>query len=186
MDENTPTQKPPFAILQQNLKQRNREVWHCRKQGSQIMVHILLCGCKMYRCIKHQSMSCSLKPKLHSGAKALWIRSQWNTHKDFWIFFPIEGWLHPNQQMTMLVIVRKHFERQSSNEGISFVCKEHQKTVCHLRLQFSFDGVKRPLMSETDRLWLYAFTSSIICSVRSPLSLWHPNLLCKAMAYLAD
>lgn len=109
MDENTPTQKLPFAILQQNLKQRNREVWHCRKHGSQNMVHILLCGCKMYRCIKHQSMSCSLKPKLYSGAKALWIRSQWNTHKDFWILFPTEGWLHPNQQMTMLVIVRKHF-----------------------------------------------------------------------------
>lgn len=60
---------------------KKREVWHCMEHGWQNIVHILLCGCKIPRRIKHQSTSHSRKPKLHSGTKALWIRSLWNTFR---------------------------------------------------------------------------------------------------------
>lgn len=184
MDENTPTQKFPFAILQHNLKQKKRGL---TLHGARLTKYCTHSSLWLQNAQTHQAP----KHVTFTEAKALqWVpveHLQWSFEQSSWMragFIQINmGRCWPLQRSTLVL---QSFETQRLNEGIILVSTAHQKTVRHLRLQLSCCGVKGPLMSKRTRPWLYAFPSSMISSARSPLSLWCPNLLCKAMAYFVD
>lgn len=105
---------------------KKREVWRCMEHSSQNIVHSHLCGCKMPRRIKHQSTSHSLKPKLYSGTKALWMEHLQKVLN----ILPEWGLASSKSQCWSLqrsTLVLQSFETQSSNEGIILVCTAHQR-----------------------------------------------------------
>lgn len=160
MDENTPTQKSPLAILQHNLegKKKKRErgltlhgawltkyctrssLWLQNAQTCQAPKHVTFIEARALQCDESTMNKVSVEHLQKRFEYSSWMSTG---------FIQISmGQCWSLQRSTL---IPQSFETQSSDQGIIPVSPAHQKTVRHLRLQLSCYSVKGPLMSKRIR-----------------------------------